>query len=59
MQTRGLKQALRHVLRFGGNTHLGQQDFCFYYMFETTFSGHNKIRGTQKDLGGIASEWPP
>jgi len=28
-------------------------------MFETTFSGHNKIRGTQKDLGGIASEWPP
>jgi len=24
---------------------LGRQDFCFYYMFKTNFSGHNKIGG--------------
>jgi len=24
---------------------LGMQYFCFYYAFETNFSGHNKIRG--------------
>jgi len=30
-----------HVLSLGGNTFLRGQDFSFYYMFETKFSGHN------------------
>ena len=43
----------RPVARFqdmvGHNTFLGGHDFCFYYMFETTFSGRNKVwRGTKE-----------
>ena len=39
-------QARSQVLRLGGTTSLRCQEFCFYYMFETKFSGHNKIWGT-------------
>jgi len=27
------------------NTFIGEQDFCFYYMFKTNAYGHNKIWG--------------
>jgi len=30
------------------NTFLGGQDFCYYYMFKTNFSGRNKTWGAQK-----------
>jgi len=44
----GFGQARSQVLRFGRqNAHLEGQDFCFYCMFETIFSGHNKIWGAQ------------
>ena len=47
----------RPVARFqdlvGHATFLGGQDFCFYYMFETNFSGRDKI------WGGTAPEFPP
>jgi len=36
-----------------GNTLSGRQDVCFYYMFKTNFSGHNK------SLGGTASKCRP
>jgi len=37
-------QARSQVLRFvGKNTFSGAQDFYFYYMFQTIFSGNNKI----------------
>ena len=54
----------RPVARFqelvGHNTFLGEQDFCFYYMFKTNFSGRNKIWGGHKrNLGGITPEYPP
>ena len=32
------------------------KDFCFYHMFTTNFSEHNKIWGHKKDLGVTASE---
>jgi len=34
------------ILRLGGNTFLRGQDFSFYYMFKTNFSGHNIIGST-------------
>jgi len=30
------------------------QDFYFYLMFETNFSGHNKIWGAQKFVGSCS-----
>ena len=42
-------QACSQVLRFGGELHIKGNDFCFYCMFKTIFSGHNKSkRGTTK-----------
>jgi len=36
------------VLRFREQSKfLGGKDFCFYYMFKSNFSEHNKIRGTK------------
>jgi len=35
------------------------QEFCFHYMFETNFSGHNKIWEEQKNLVGIVPKFPP
>jgi len=38
------QQAGSQVLRFGGeNILVRRQDFSFYYMFKTNFSGHHKI----------------
>jgi len=36
------------------NTFLGGQDFCFYYMFKTNFSGRNNIWGGTKEIWGNA-----
>ena len=48
---------IRPVTRFqdlvGHNTSLWGQDFCFYCMFKTNFSGRNKI------WGGTAPKCPP
>jgi len=53
-------QARSQVLRFGeANYILGWQDFSFYYMFETNFSGHKKIWGAHKKLGGHCPRNPP
>ena len=54
----------RPVARFkvwvGKNKFLVGQDFCFYYIFKTIFSKHNKIRGnTTKILRDSAPECPP
>jgi len=50
-------QARSQVLRFGGKYIFRREYFCFYYMFKTNFSGHNKIReGHKKILGGPARE---
>jgi len=38
-------QARGQVFRFGRKYILGCQDFCFYCMFKTNFSGHNTISG--------------
>jgi len=38
------------------NTFLGGQDFCFYYMYKTNFSGRNNIWGGTKEILG---ECPP
>jgi len=39
-----LTQACNQVLRFGGEEYIFRGEyFCFYYMFKTKFSGHNKI----------------
>jgi len=43
----------------GQNTFLGGQDFGFYYMFKTIFSGRNKIWGAQNKFGGNCSRMPP
>jgi len=41
------------------NAFLRGKDFCFYYMFKTNFSEHNKmLGGHKKDLGVTASECP-
>jgi len=38
---------------FGGAQYiLGGQDFCFYYMLKTNFSGRNKIWGATKEIWG-------
>jgi len=39
------QQARGQVIRFKGGKYivLGGQDFCFYYMFKSKFSGCNKI----------------
>jgi len=47
-----VNQARRQVSRFGGAYILGGDDFCFYYMFKTTFSGRNKIWGDTKEIWG-------
>jgi len=54
----------RRVARFqdlvGHNAFLGGQDFCFYYMFETNFSGRNKIwDGTKEILGALPPNASP
>jgi len=52
-----MRLSARPVARFqylmGHNTFLGGQDFCFYYVLKTNFSGRNKI------WGGTAPEFPP
>jgi len=60
-------QACSQVLRFGGELHIKGNDFCFYCMFKTIFSGHNKskrgttkVRGAQQNWGAVhpnASTW--
>jgi len=42
----------------GGNTFLLGQDFDFYCMFKTNFSGHKKILGTQKDWVALPPNAP-
>jgi len=46
----------RPVARFqylvGHNTFLRGQDFWFYYVFKTNFSGRNKICGRTKEIWG-------
>jgi len=39
--TKGQARSQVKILR--GNTFLGSQYFCFYFMFKINFSGHNKI----------------
>lgn len=39
---------------WGENTFLGEEDFCFYFMFNRKFSGHNKTWGALKKLGDTA-----
>ena len=47
------KQALNQVSCLGRqNTLLGGAWFCFYYLFKTHFSGHNKIWGWHKRMWG-------
>jgi len=49
MGGRKIFQGTRPVARFsflgGQKIFLRGKDFCFYYMFKTNFSGHNKIWG--------------
>jgi len=42
----------------GGNTFLLGQDFSFYYVFKTKFSGQKKILGAQK-IGEHCPRMPP
>jgi len=50
-------QARSLVLRFGGAKYIFRGErFLLYCMFKITFSGNNKIWGTQKKFGG---ELPP
>jgi len=54
----------RPVARFqdlvGYNTFLGGQDFCFYYIFKTNFSGRNKIwEGHKINFGGHCPRMSP
>jgi len=44
---------------WGGNTSLGGKDLCWYCMFKTNFSEHNKILGYKKGLGVTAPKCPP
>jgi len=45
-------QACSQVVRFAGAKYIFRdQHFCFYYMVNTNFSGHNKIWGTKKTWG--------
>jgi len=37
----------------------GKNTFCFHYMFETNFSGHNKIWGCKTKFRGNCSRIPP
>jgi len=46
------RQAHSQVLRFEGKILFRRQSFCFYYMFKTNFSGHNKIREGHKITWG-------
>jgi len=51
-------QARSQSLRFGAqNTFLGGK-VCFYHMFKTIFSEHNKILGHKKDLAVTAPKCP-
>jgi len=43
MKRTSSKTRCDQVLSLEGNTLLRGQDFSFYYMFKTTFSGHNMI----------------
>jgi len=53
-------QAHIQVLRFGAQKiFLGRQDFCFYCMFKSNFSGDTNLWGCTKRLGGITPECPP
>jgi len=40
------------------NTFLGEKSFCFYHMFKTILSEHNKIGGTQTRFGGNSPRMP-
>jgi len=42
----------------GQNTFLGGQDFCFYYMYKTNLSGHNKVWETN-NFGDTVPECTP
>ena len=47
-------------LRFRGVKYIFRgKYFCFYHMFQTNFSEHNKIWGEQKKFGVTAAECPP
>ena len=47
-----MQQTSSQVLRFEGAKYIFRgQDFCIYFMFETNFSGCNKIWGVQKFVG--------
>jgi len=51
----GQNQARSQVLRFRGPKYIFMGErFLFYHMFETNFSGHDKIWGHKKDLGVTA-----
>jgi len=54
-----VQQTRSQVLRFeGAKCIFREQDYCVYFMFETNFSGRNKILGAQKICGGIAQTFP-
>ena len=38
---------------------LGGQEFCFYCMLKTNFSGHNKLFGGAKQFEGYCTRMPP
>jgi len=43
---------------WGAKCILGGKDFCFYFMFETNFSGHNKIWWGTKNWGALHPNHP-
>jgi len=44
-------QARNQFSRFGGVQYIFRgNNFCFYYMFKTNFSGHNKIWAGTKEI---------
>jgi len=44
---------------FGGKIRFRGENFCFYYVFERNFSGHNKIWGGTKIFGCHCPRIPP
>jgi len=55
----GRTRPVARLQGLGEKYFLGGKDFCFYHMFKTNFSEHNKIwEGHNKDLGVTASECP-
>jgi len=54
-----IDQVRSQVFRFWDkNTVSEGHDFYFYFMFKTNFYGHNKICGSQKNLGAVPQMHP-